>query len=83
MNPNMNYGQIVRGPGPSGVTGSWTGILDMRGNVKTINAISILRQGKADQWTASHQQGMISWYTEFLSWMTTSAIGRKARSRPK
>jgi hypothetical protein len=83
MNPNMNFGQIVRGPGPQGVTGSWTGILDMRGNLKIINAIDILVEGRVSGWTPTLHSAMIRWYGEYLRWMTTSNIGKKAKSRPK
>ncbi|KAL4268134.1 dermatan-sulfate isomerase family protein [Pleurotus pulmonarius] len=45
MNPNVNFGQMVRGPGDQGQKGTFTGILDIRGIVKIVNALLILRTG--------------------------------------
>ena len=61
MNPNMNYGQLVRGPGKEHQIGTFTGILDMRAFVKVVNAIQLLRVTKSPDWTSAREQAMMSW----------------------
>ncbi|KAH7921786.1 chondroitin AC/alginate lyase [Leucogyrophana mollusca] len=82
MNPNMNFGQVVRGPGFSGREGTFTGILDLRGIVKIVNGIFIMRGTSAPDWTATRDQGMTTWMTQYIGWLQSSALGEKAASRP-
>ena len=83
MNPNMNYGQVVRGPGPDGQKGTFTGILDMRGNVKTINGIQAVKAAGSPEWTNARETGITKWMSDFYQWITTSDIGKFTASRPK
>lgn len=76
MNPNMNYGQVVRGPRPENQIGTFTGPLDMRGLVKVVNAIMILKESNSQDWTSEIDQSMESWMTQYLSWLQTSDIGK-------
>lgn len=82
MNPNLNFGQVIRGPGISGRSGTFTGILDARGMVKIANAIGIVRSANSSDWSALDGQ-MMKWANEYVSWLINSPSGKKAASRPK
>lgn len=69
MNPNLNYGQAVKGVN----TGRGAGMIDTRHFVKLIDAFGLLRG--APEWEEKDEQGMKQWFTDFLQWMQTSAIG--------
>jgi hypothetical protein len=47
MNLNMNYGQVVRGPGQASRAGRSSGVIDLKCMVKVINAALVLRAGRA------------------------------------
>lgn len=83
MNPNMNYGQVVRGPGPDGQKGTFTGILDLRGVVKIVNSIFVLKSGASADWTNARDQAMHNWFMEYIMWLEESDIGKVTASRPK
>lgn len=83
MNPNVNFGQIVRGPGENGRTGTFTGILDLRGVVKIVNSISIFKALNSADWSKDRDNALISWFSQYITWLSTSDIGKKAGSRPK
>lgn len=76
MNPNVNYGQIVRGPGKQ--MGSMMAVLDVRGITKVANAVQILRQGKSPEWTVDRDKRMVQWATAYINWLKTSPIASKA-----
>ncbi|KAL0950992.1 hypothetical protein HGRIS_007737 [Hohenbuehelia grisea] len=82
MNPNINYGQIVRGPGPKGQQGTFTGILDLRSTVKVVNAMTVLRVLESPQWTTDLDQAMSNWMSEYTNWLVSSAIGQDTATRP-
>lgn len=81
MNPNMNYGQVARGPNSQ--FGTFTGILDGRGHVKVVNGIAIMKALKNPDWTHGRDQEMMNWMSAYLNWLKTSDIGKKTASRPK
>ncbi len=83
MNPNMNYGQVSRGPGPTGRQGTFTGVLDGRGHVKAVNAIQLLKALKHRSWTKDHDRKILQWMSDYNDWATKSDIGKKSQSRPK
>lgn len=83
MNANLNFGQIVRGPGPDGQKGTFTGVLDLRGMVKVCNAIELLKASGNSVWTKARDKAMRAWLSEYSKWLDTSVIGQKAASRPK
>jgi hypothetical protein len=83
MYPNMNYGQIVRGPGPDGSSGTWTGILDLRGLVKVFNGISIMKGMQCPEWTSTRDQSMNVWISQYEKWLTGSSLGKETASRLK
>ncbi|KAF8640713.1 hypothetical protein AX17_000366 [Amanita inopinata Kibby_2008] len=82
MNPSVEYGQIVRGPGPKGRLGTFTGILDLRGTVKIVNGISILRAAGSADWSDTKQDLMEDWMSRYASWLSNSEIGKVTASRP-
>ncbi|EJU01866.1 chondroitin AC/alginate lyase [Dacryopinax primogenitus] len=73
MNPNLNYGQLVRGPGHQ--QGQFMGVLDFRGMVKIVNGILMLRSTKNSDWTSSIDSAMTTWTKSYLQWIQTSNIG--------
>lgn len=92
MNPNVNFGQMVRGPGDNGQKGTFTGILDIRGIVKIVNALLILRTGvrkgsdvsqRGEDDVQSVDAAMRRWVSQYVRWLQTSPLAEKAASRPK
>ena len=83
MNPNMNFGQVVRGPGRDHRQGTYTGILDMRGLVKVVNGIQVLQAAKSPDWTSDLNKQMTTWVSIYANWLQESAIGRQAAMSPK
>ncbi|RPD82674.1 chondroitin AC/alginate lyase [Lentinus tigrinus ALCF2SS1-7] len=81
MNPNMNYGQQVRGPGKAHQMGSFAGILDMRGMVKVTNAMSILKAAGSPDWTSAREKSMTDWMKSYASWLQNSALGKEVASK--
>ncbi|EIW87469.1 hypothetical protein CONPUDRAFT_34137, partial [Coniophora puteana RWD-64-598 SS2] len=82
MNPNLNFGQVVRGPDASGQEGTFTGILDLRGVVKIVNAVLILRGTGSSDWTYDRDQGLLQWSKTYASWLGSAPVATKAASRP-
>lgn len=79
----MNFGQVVRGPGPEGKNGTFTGILDLRGIVKICNAIGILKELGSSQWTNEKDQAMRHWMEQYVSWLTSSDLGKSTAKKAK
>lgn len=69
MNPNLNYAQAIKGVNE----GRGAGLIDVRHFMKVIDAIGLLQGSK--NWTATDQQGMKTWFSDFLNWMQTSPNG--------
>jgi hypothetical protein len=70
MNPNLAFGQGIRGVN----AGRGTGLIETRGIYRLVDAIGLLAGSKA--WTAADQQGMQDWCARYLDWMLTSANGK-------
>jgi hypothetical protein len=69
MNPNLEYGQAVRGHN----TGRGTGLIDTAGMIHTVQGVWLLeRAGMLD---ASIVAGVREWFTAFTKWMTTNKKG--------
>ncbi|KAI0361753.1 chondroitin AC/alginate lyase [Trametes cingulata] len=77
MNPNMNYGQQVRGPGKDHQIGTFTGILDLRGLVKVVNAIQLMKAAASPDWTPARDKAMTDWMKSYVSWLENSALGKQ------
>jgi hypothetical protein len=82
MNPSAEYGQVVRGP-PGTQAGSYMGILDMRGLVKVVNAVLVLRETKSQYWTQEMDVKMSAWASKYVQWVEASAVGKKAARAAK
>ncbi|KAF8308903.1 chondroitin AC/alginate lyase [Clavulina sp. PMI_390] len=82
MNPNLQYGQLIRGPqsapAQSGAQGQFMGIVDARGFVSIWNTIAVLRALQAPEWTQDRDNAMMAWATQYLNWLETSDLGQKA-----
>ena len=70
MNPNLEYAQGI--PGIN--TGRGIGLIETRGLTRVVDSIGLLHGAKA--WTEADQQGMESWFAQFLKWMLESKNGR-------
>jgi Alginate lyase len=71
MNPNLNYGQAVKGV----TEGRAAGLIDSRFFIWAIDGIRLLQTSK--YWTARDQASMKQWFSAFLGWMQTSEIGQQ------
>jgi len=70
MNPNLNYGQAVKGV----IEGRAEGLIDTRHFIYLIDAVNIIKN--SSKWSASNQASLKQWFSEFLDWMQTSKIGK-------
>jgi len=68
MNPNLEYGQAVRGRN----TGRGTGIIDTVSLIHCAQGVALLENAGLD---AAVTRGVRQWYADYLKWMTTSAKG--------
>jgi lysophospholipase L1-like esterase len=71
MNPNLNFGQCVRGRDG----GSPFGIIESAYLTDVLDADALLRDSPA--WTASDHTRLQAWFRDFLAWLTTSELGQR------
>ena len=83
MNPNLNFGQLVRGPGKEHQMGTFTGVLDLRGVTKITNAIALLKASGSPDWTSARDKAMMDWMRSYAFWLESSAIGKETASKAK
>lgn len=83
MNPNMNYGQQVRGPGKAQQMGTFAGVIDLRGIVKVVNSILLLQVAKSPDWTSTQDDAMRDWMRSYSSWLQNSALGKETAKKAK
>ena len=83
MHPNMNFGQIVRGPGQKGQQGTFTGILDLRGIVRIINGVLVLRAAGGDAWSKPRDDGFRAWTLSYVNWLQSNSAAKQAAASPK
>jgi hypothetical protein len=69
MNPNLEYGQAVRGINE----GRGTGIIDTVSLIHAAQGVYLLEQ--TQRFDKSVAAGVRQWYADYLRWMTTSAKG--------
>jgi len=69
MNPNLEYGQAVRGIN----TGRGTGLIDTVSMIHAAQGVWLLEQ--AGTLGRALGDGVRQWYADFLKWMTTSKKG--------
>lgn len=82
MKPNINFGQVVRGP-PGSQLGSFMAVIDLRGITKIVNAIQILRAARAPDWSLDRDKRMLAWAAEYLRWLKSADIAQKAATAKK
>jgi hypothetical protein len=71
MNPNGTFAQVRRGHGiPTG-----SGIIDFTGMGGLADSMGLLNGSNA--WTRADDQAMQKWLGDFLTWLTTSAPGKR------
>lgn len=70
MNPNLNYAQYV----PGHNDGRGTGIIDTRDMVDLVDDVGLLAGAAA--WTSADQDGVTTWFSDYLHWLQTSPNGK-------
>ena len=71
MNPNLRYGESVRGK----TTLYSGGIMAGRNLTDVIDAIGLIQGSSA--WTKEDQLGVESWFTKYLGWLMNSRLGKQ------
>jgi hypothetical protein len=71
MNPNLEFGQAIRGITP----GRSTGIIDTVSLIHAAQGIALLEH--AGGFDSGLARGLRRWFSEYLSWLTTSDKGRE------
>jgi hypothetical protein len=68
MNPNVNYGQIVKGKN----VGRASGMIEFRDFVRMLDGVGMITGSRA--WTPADEAGLKAWFTDYLTWLQTSPI---------
>jgi hypothetical protein len=74
MNPNLKYGQAIRGVNE----GRSEGLIETRTFARVVDSIGLLAASQV--WTSKDQRGSEEWFDKFLDWMLTSNLGREEAS---
>ena len=74
MNPNINFGQAVRGV----TDGRGEGVLESRTLAQVIDAIGLLAESK--NFSPTDQQALTKWFSDYTAWMIASPIGKEERA---
>jgi hypothetical protein len=83
MSPNLNYGQMVRGPRQTFHAGRSSGLIDLKCIVKVVNAVLVLRAGQAPGWTSAIDSGLANWTKSYIKWLTSSPVALAEAVAPK
>lgn len=70
MNPHLDFGQAI----PGRTQGRDIGIIETRNWVYLLDASVLLGSSKA--WPATEQQRLLRWFDTYLTWLTTSPLGK-------
>lgn len=69
MNPHFNFAQAIKGVND----GRGIGIIECRDFVRVLDGVGLMKNYSG--WTPKEQQGMESWFNQFLTWLVTSKNG--------
>ena len=78
MNPNLNYAQVIRGPGDQ--SGDKTGVLDMERMSKLVSGVEVIRQLMPIEWDPATEQGLMDWAKEMVAWLTTDEMALEEKA---
>ena len=70
MNPNLQYAQAI--PGVN--TGRGIGLIETRGLTRVVDSVGLLEGSRP--FSEKDKQGVLDWFSKFLSWMQESENGR-------
>jgi hypothetical protein len=70
MNPHLKFGQFIKGVNE----GRGAGIIDTRQFIFALDAVGLIKKSKS--WTKKNHTAMQQWMANFLTWLTTSDIGK-------
>ncbi len=73
MNPNLNYGQAVKGV----TDGRAEGLIEVRHFIFLLDGVSLLKN--SENFKEGKQKKLKKWMTSFLTWMESSKIGTDER----
>ncbi|RAU82420.1 alginate lyase family protein [Pontibacter arcticus] len=76
MNPNLNFGQSIRGVND----GRAIGLIDTQHFTRLIDGVQLLQGSEA--WTAANQKALQNWFGQFVNWMLTSEVGKDGVKEP-
>ncbi len=76
MNPNLKYAQLIRGDNK--VYG--TGTIDTEKFPDLIDGVQLLAGSPA--WTKENNDGLKSWFSQYLNWLQISEMGKAANIAP-
>jgi hypothetical protein len=71
MNPNLLYGQAIKGR----FTGRSTGVIDTIHLVEAARSIELLKNSNSPSLSAKDYDAMKAWFREYLTWLTTHPYG--------
>jgi hypothetical protein len=71
MNPNLNFGQGIPGKYPGGKSG----IIETHTLPTVVDAVGLL--AGSPTWTSADHKGMVDWFTQYLTWLRQSKLGRE------
>jgi hypothetical protein len=74
MKPSLNHAQMIRGIN----TGRPIGIIETRGFANVVDAIGLI-QG-SPSWKVQDQQGMETWFRQYLEWLMSPAARDEAEA---
>lgn len=84
--PNINYGQIIRGPPGAGKggqndwsKGTFRGLIEWRYILNIVNAIVMIRACGSKSWSTLDAAQMSKWASDYLHWLETSEIALQTR----
>jgi len=73
MNPNLNYGQAIKGIRAGSPGG---GVLEGLGFTKVLDGIALIDD--SDAWSEENQANLKSWFTQYNTWLHETEFGKAA-----